>query len=98
MLIAFISPEVGFGVFARRAIKHGEIVAVYAGDFCVRDPNKKTAYIQSYFPDHDFAEIDAEKRGGVARFFQHLPFDLHRNFLTYKTLFENIKSLEILRF
>lgn len=75
LVICYINNEVGYGVFARKNIQMGEILALYTGEL-------KSKLAENFSKDtptygHDFAGtnyyIDAFAVGGVARFFQHLP-------------------------
>ena len=70
--------EFGHGVFARKAIPAGSIVAFYAG--VVASPQSGgSPYSLSVFEKNKTASlvVDAVSVGGIARFFQHLPSNSH---------------------
>jgi hypothetical protein len=72
--------SVGHGLFTRRTIKIGEIVAIYSGELCADYDSEQSAYclnVDSFAGKKGLA-INAERRGGLARFIQHLPKDQNR--------------------
>ncbi|HEV2614838.1 MAG TPA: SET domain-containing protein-lysine N-methyltransferase [Gammaproteobacteria bacterium] len=70
LAICEMDKSVGRGVFAREKIYFGEIVALYAGELKLKSEITDLAY--GCYLDGDYA-VSAEKIGGIARFFQHLP-------------------------
>lgn len=70
LAICEMDKSVGRGVFAREKIHFGEIVAIYTGELKLKSEVINLNY--GCYVDNHYA-IDAEKIGGIARFFQHLP-------------------------
>lgn len=70
LIICEMDASVGRGVFAREKIHFAEIVAIYAGELKLKSEIIDSAY--GCYVEGDYA-VSAEKMGGIARFFQHLP-------------------------
>lgn len=71
-VVRFISPEVGYGVFAKDLIPAGSNIGLYAGIINLVDGpggNYTTGLSRDY-------RIDAENFGGITRLIQHMPFSL----------------------
>lgn len=78
LAICFINADVGFGVFARQEIPPYSLVAIYAGDLIQGQANliPSNYSLNSYKGSKTCAPfaIDALHHGGIARFFQHVPY------------------------
>lgn len=81
-IISFINPDVGFGVFAREKFSQNEIVAVYSGVYGF-DISEYSFVIAAALGDRS---IDAKSKGGIARFFQHMPISLYEWYQEYQRL------------
>jgi hypothetical protein len=81
LTICFIDPIVGFGVFARENIAKGEVVSIYAGDITLLSSSH-----YSLIFGEKFWSVDAEKKGGISRFFSHLPYNVELEFAAYEKL------------
>jgi hypothetical protein len=70
--IRYISPEVGFGVFARNNIKQGDIISFYTG---IKNNNKISFTHFSFRPNKDCLsmDLDAFQYGNITRFINHAP-------------------------
>lgn len=77
LAITWIDNTVGFGVFARTAIKQGTIISLYMGEFILRPfTTESRGYEYIFFTftgSNETGQVDAEHHGGIARFFSHLP-------------------------
>lgn len=69
LYIRFIHRQIGFGTFASRAIKTGEVITFYNGIFNGGD--KDSLYGFSLINDAFHAYIDASVLGNLARFINH---------------------------
>lgn len=74
-VIAYISPEVGFGVFAREKINRSEPLSIYAGVIAPEKSIVEEEYCYNLEGGHS---VDAHYYGNISRFFQHLPADPSR--------------------
>jgi hypothetical protein len=85
--LRFIDDTVGFGAFARAPIPRRSLVGIYAG--VLESTFKQSVYAMSdsYLPD---VQIDAERRGGLSRFFLHMP----RSLDNYYEYYLHLKSLD----
>jgi hypothetical protein len=97
LLIAYIDPKVGFGLFARESISLNSIVTLYGGNIvnCTDiESTSVNSYYASYYvslkedgtkktfsaydavssdPKNTQFMVDANEKGGMARFIQHFP-------------------------
>jgi hypothetical protein len=78
LVITFISPDVGFGVFAREKIPAEQIICFYNGIF-THQFGKESLYAMGTHNIPDYI-IDAQEKGGIARFFQHLPISMYHRY------------------
>lgn len=75
-VIAFISPEVGFGVFARKKINRFEILSIYTGIIETTE-SSSTQGDYKFHLEHNL-RINADNYGNISRLLQHLPTDRRR--------------------
>lgn len=73
--IRWISPSLGWGVFALRNFKKMEFISEYSGKVRKRvRADEKNAYCFEYIPTHGFNTpyvIDALEQGGLGRYINH---------------------------
>lgn len=70
--LRYISPIVGFGVFAKEPVKTGDIISFYTGVKKAHDPSiLNYAFIQT--KDCLAMMIDASQYGNITRFINHAP-------------------------
>jgi len=71
VVIRYIDPILGWGVFANRAFKKMEFIAEYSGIVRKRKRgDRKNAYCFEYVPVPGLL-IDAQEKGGIARYINH---------------------------
>jgi hypothetical protein len=85
LVLCYMDDKTGNGVFAREAIQVGEIVAIYSGELKVKGVS--TQYGMDVDPESNYI-IDAKNYGGIARFFQHLPFNINETYNQLVPLFK----------
>ncbi len=80
IVICYVNEQVGFAAYARKSIAAFSTIAVYAGDLVPDKLKDRTSsYLLSAKPGQNFKDedvsdsVDAKTRGGIARFFAHLP-------------------------
>jgi hypothetical protein len=94
VVIRWIDPQIGWGVFAARDFKKREFIAEYAGQ--VRKKQKadaKNAYCFEYILAPGFTtpyNIDARDQGGLGRYLNHSPTP---NLLSALATYQNISHV-----
>lgn len=82
IVICYVDPSIGFAAYARCEIPAWSTLAVYAGEIHHK-PNASDANSDAYsleikanaiYPLKKTYSISANQRGGIARFFAHLPY------------------------
>ena len=88
--IRYISPEIGFGVFAKKNIKKGAIISFYTG---VKNNNINIP-IFTFSPSEDCLamHLDALQYGNITRFINHAPIETDNNSSQDCLLTANIKA------
>jgi hypothetical protein len=74
MAIKWVSPQAGFGVFAKRDIKKGELVGIYCGEIVLnaRDKDYLWSYRSKYLNGkRTRLGIDGRVKGNILRFVNH---------------------------
>ncbi len=75
IVLRYIDPEIGWGVFADQDFKKGDFIAEYSGVVRKRKwRDRKNAYCFEYLLASGVSSsflIDAEERGGLARYVNH---------------------------
>lgn len=75
VVIRWIDPCIGWGVFAAKAFKRGEFIAQYSGKVRKRkSKDRKNAYCFEYMLSPSISTdyiIDAQDQGSIARFINH---------------------------
>ncbi|MGV3739731.1 MAG: hypothetical protein ACO1N3_00345 [Gammaproteobacteria bacterium] len=92
LVVCYIGPDVGYGVFTTKKIKQGDLVCAYGGIlpnsermFAVPDPFQQPGILTSKHyqrlqnNEYTNGKIDATLIGGIGRFIQHAP--LHKKAL-----------------
>ena len=70
--LRYIDAFIRLGVYARQALKKGDIISVYSGVKCVAYP-EGSAYFFGNEKDLLKLYVDAKKRGNISRFINHAP-------------------------
>jgi hypothetical protein len=69
--LRYMHPKIGFGLFANRAIKKGEILMAYTGELTTKAKYQNTNYSFKFNQGGLHKKLDGIKFGNLARFINH---------------------------
>lgn len=77
--VQWISPEVGYGLFAKTSYKKDEVIGVYAGDLTSHVDDQEYAFEWPNTPyEKAKISIDGRERGNATRFMNHAPEKINK--------------------